>query len=140
MWENIKNLDLFIRVIDDNTNKYVCFPAQYHRDYMSFTLTLSFEDWSGMYTDKKQSHLVYTATYKNAKGEYLVKFQDEDFNALCVKVEAWNNAHRVDISERIFRQIVHEQETNHAAYDEPQRKDEDDVRTLFDGIVNWFKK
>lgn len=140
MWENIKNLDLFIRVIDDNTNKYVCFPAQYHRDYMSFTLTFSFEDWSGMYVDKKQSHLEYTATYKNAKGEYLVKFQDEDFNALCVKVEAWNNAHRVDISERIFRQIVHEQETNHEAYVEPQRKDEDDVQTLFDGIVNWFKK
>ena len=139
MREKIKNIDLFIRVVNDNTNEYVTFPAQYHKDYMSYTLSFSFEDWANAYTPEKV-RLHYTAVYKNANDEILVKFQNKDFDTLCDEILKWNKSHRVDISDKIVRQIVHEQETNNAEYVEPQRKDEDHVRTLFDGIVNWFKK
>lgn len=56
MWKKVKNLDLFILVIDTLHNKYVCFHRQYHRDYNSFALTFSFEDWSNFHSDGKTTY------------------------------------------------------------------------------------
>ena len=109
MWKKVKNLDLFIRVVDKMTNKYVCYPSQYHRDYWSFTLTFSFEDWSNFHNDGKQ-HIEITAEYVNAKGQFLVKFQDADFDKLCEKIKIWNESHRVEMTADIVKQICDEQE------------------------------
>lgn len=149
MWKKVKNLDLFIRVVDTDTNMYVCYPPQYHRDYMSFTLTFSFEDWSNFYSDGKR-HIEITAKYINSKGQYLVKFQDTDFDKLCEKVKIWNESHRVELIADIVTKICAEQnskqnEVDIVPADEPQQVvdtdnigiDESDNKALFVDLLHW---
>lgn len=150
MWKRVKNLDLFIRVIDTLHNKYVCFPRQYHNDYNSFVLTFSFEDWSNFYSDGKQ-HIKITAEYINSKGQYLVKFQDEDFDKLCEKVKIWNESHRVEMTADIVAQICAEQKNEQKddeifPVDESQQVvntdnvgiDEFDEDVLFVDLLQWL--
>lgn len=150
MWKKVKNLDLFIRVIDTLHNKYVCLHRQYHRDYNSFALTFSFEDWSNFHNDGKQ-HIEITAEYINSKGQYLVKFQDADFDKLCEKIKIWNDSHRVEMTADIVAQIYAEQKNEQkdveiVPVEEAQQVadtdnvgiDEFDKNVLFVDLLHWL--
>ena len=147
MWKKVKNLDLFIRVVDSNTNMYVCYPPQYHRDYMSFTLTFSFEDWSYFHNDGK-THIEITASYRNAKGQYLVKFQDGDFDKLCEKIKVWNDTHRTELNADIVLQICNEQKStqdiDYVSVDESllikEEEEEQNQVGVLQSLYQWFLK
>ena len=97
MLDKIKELgiDLFITIVDDYWhNKYKAEPFKFHQDYHSYKLTFTFEDWSGIINDGKQ-HMKIIAEYVNAKGQILIKYQDEDFDKLLQTVKEWNDSHRI---------------------------------------------
>ena len=97
MLNKIKELgiDLFIFIIDDHWhNKYKVKDYMAHADYHSFKLVFTFEDWTGIIDDGKE-HMNIIAEYVNAKNQVLIKYQDEDFDNLLLKLKKWNEAHRV---------------------------------------------
>ena len=97
MLDKIKELgiDLFITIVDDYWhNKYVAEPFKFHQDYHSYKLTFTFEDWTGIIGDGTE-HMNIIAEYVNANGEFLIKYQDEDFDDLLLKIKKWCDEHRV---------------------------------------------
>lgn len=97
MLSKIKELgiDLFILIVDDyEHNKYKVKDYMTHADYHSFKLVFTFEDWSGIIGDGKE-HMNIIAEYVNAKNQVLIKYQDEDFDNLLLKLKKWNETHRV---------------------------------------------
>lgn len=98
MLNKIKELgiDLYIYIVDDYMhNKYKVNPFMFHSDYHSYKLVFTFEDWSGIIGDGKE-HTYIVAEYVNAKNQVLIKYQDEDFDALLMRVKAWNDNHRIE--------------------------------------------
>lgn len=87
-------IDLFIKIIDEH-NHFIASPFEYHANYDSFKLSFSFEDWSGFHTDGKQ-HIEITAEYVNANDAAIIKYQDEDFDKLCEKLQKWCKEHKVE--------------------------------------------
>ena len=97
--DNIKDkikrsgIDLFVLVMDKDRNMYMAEPYRAHADYDSYRLVFSFEDWGGIIGDGLE-HIYITAEYRNANDEVIVKFQDEDFDRLLLKVGEWCCNHR----------------------------------------------
>jgi len=89
-----KGIDLFILVVNEDTNGYIAEDFRSHADYNSYKLMFTFEDWSRIINDGKE-HLYIVAEYVNADDVRLVKFQDEDFDRLLDKVREWNKKHLV---------------------------------------------
>lgn len=79
-----------------NNNMYKAEPYMAHADYTTYRLTFGFEDWSGIIDDGNE-HLYMTAEYMNADDCVLVKFQDEDFDSLLLKLKEWDDKHRITI-------------------------------------------
>jgi hypothetical protein len=96
MIEKIKEhgIDLFILVVDYDRNRYVVEDYKAHADYNSYKLIFTFEDWSGIINDGNE-HIHIVAEYRNAEDKVLVKYQDEDFDNLLLKVKAWNENHKI---------------------------------------------
>lgn len=94
MIDKIKSLgiDLFIHIIDADTNKYEAKPYMAHADHNSYKLFFTFEDWSGIINDGNE-HVHIVAEYRNAEDKVLVKHQDENFDKLLLKVKEWNEKH-----------------------------------------------
>ena len=89
-------IDPFILIVDNYWhNKYKVADYMSHADYHSFKLVFTFEDWTGIIGDGKE-HMYIIAEYVNAKDQVLIKYQDEDFDALLMKVKAWNENHRIE--------------------------------------------
>lgn len=86
-------IDLFIKIIDDH-NHYIAAPFEFHSNYKSFKLSFSFEDWSDFHDDGKQ-HIEIIAKYVNANNAALIKYQNEDFDKLCEKLQEWCKEHRI---------------------------------------------
>lgn len=82
------DLDLRIKVIDYNQNKYIVDPKG------PWQLVFGFEDWSGIIDDGK-SHIKITAYYRNSEGCNLVKWQNEDLDELIAEIKEWNNENRI---------------------------------------------
>lgn len=96
----VKQLDLFIKVVDEMYNKYIVTNCSSHADYSTYSLQFGFENWTDIIGDGKK-HIHVTAEYVDKKGGWLVKFQDEDWSKLCDKIKAWNDTHRVDAKDYV---------------------------------------
>lgn len=96
MLKNVRehNIDLFILIVDVEKNLYKPESFRFHVDNNSFELTFKFEDWSGIIGDGKE-HMYIVTEYVNAKGQVLIKYQDEDFESLLTKLETWCEKHRI---------------------------------------------
>ena len=44
----VKQLDLFINVVDKMYNKYIVSDYRYYGEYSTYTLQFSFEDWTSI--------------------------------------------------------------------------------------------
>lgn len=91
-----RGIDLFILVVDHDCNRYVVEDYKAHSDYNSYKLSFTFEDWSGIINDGKE-HLYAVAEYRNADDRVLIKYQDEDFDNLLLKLKEWNDKHKKKI-------------------------------------------
>ena len=90
---NYKEIDVFIKVVDMMHYRYVI--ADEQNSIYSYTLNFSFEDWSGIIGDGKK-HIFFIASYKDSDDYTLVKFQNEDYNALLCEVGRWCEKHRIN--------------------------------------------